>query len=104
MKSWEFNTVTSSKEGDRTLHKHYNSIIFNKEQDLSNLNIGFIVLDDITTSGNSMYACRDILIRNGIENKDIISLAFARTVNDEELTNYDDKVTFEFEPERVERC
>lgn len=98
-------SVPSSKEGDRTLKKHKNSIIFNEEKDLSNLNIGFIILDDITTSGNSMYACRDILIENGLENRDIISLAIARTVNvHDELTSSEEGAIIEIKPYRVERC
>lgn len=98
-------SVPSSKEGNRTIKKHKDSIIFNKEKELSNSNMGFIILDDITTSGNSMYACRDILIENGIANKDIISLAIARTVNiNEELTKSEEGAIIEIKPYRVERC
>lgn len=98
-------SVPSSKEGDRTIKKHKDSIKFNEEKDVSDSNIGFIILDDITTSGNSMYACRDILIENGIENKDIISLAIARTVNiHEELKKSNEGAIIKIEPYRVERC
>ena len=72
--------VTSSKTGSRTLKKHQGSIICQKEYDVPS-NIGFIILDDITTTGNTMYSCRDILINNGFENKDIISLALGRDVD-----------------------
>lgn len=98
-------SVPSSKEGDRTIKKHKDSIKFNEEKDLSGLNIGYIILDDITTSGNSMYACRDILTEKGLKNKEIISLAIARTVNaNDELTKSEKGVIIEIKPYRVERC
>lgn len=82
-------TVKSSKEGDRTLKKHQKSIKCQKEEDMPT-NMGFIILDDITTSGNTMYSCRDILIDNGYENKDIICLALARTIDINELQRSDE--------------
>jgi len=96
-------TVTSSKNGDRRLKKHFDSIIYNKDKDLSNSNMGVIILDDITTSGNSMYACRSILIDNGFDNKDIISLAIARTVNVMDLKRANEGVILDEDSERVER-
>ena len=78
---------------------------FNEEKVLPDTNMGFIILDDITTSGNSMYVCREILIENGVENKDIISLAIARTVNvNEELTSSEEGAIIKIKPYRVERC
>ena len=100
-----YKSVPSSKEGDRTIKKHKNSIKFNEEKVLPDTNMGFIILDDITTSGNSMYVCREILIENGVENKDIISLAIARTVNvNEELTSSEEGAIIKIKPYRVERC
>lgn len=94
---------SSSKGGGRSLEKHYNSIIFNKDKKLSDMKLGYILLDDVTTSGNIMYACRDILINNGFENKDIISLTIARTVDNEELLYNKEGLVIEVEPYRVER-
>lgn len=94
---------SSSKGGGRSLEKHYNSIIFNKDKKLSDMKLGYILLDDVTTSGNIMYACRDILINNGFENKDIISLTIARTVDNEELLYTKEGLIIEVEPYRVER-
>ena len=96
--------VKSSKEGDKRVEKHLDSIKYNEKDEISNLKLGFIILDDITTTGNTMYACRHILIENGHENKDIISLAIARTVNDKELLATNEGVTIIGNPQRVERC
>lgn len=97
-------SVKSSKEGDKRVEKHIDSIKYNEKDEISNLNLGYIILDDITTTGNTMYACRHILIENGHENKNIISLAIARTVNDKELLRTNEGVTIIGNPQRVERC
>ena len=100
-----FKNVPSSKEGDRELYKHQDSIEYNEKKDISKLDMGIIILDDITTSGNSMYACRDILINNGHENKDIISLAIAKAVDlNTEIGKSDDGVILKDISRRVERC
>lgn len=101
-----YKNVPSSKEGeDRSVEKHQNSIECNKNQIPPNKNSGFIILDDITTSGNSLYACKDILIKNGYENKDIICLAIGRTVNvNNELHKSDEGVILKTFPDIVERC
>ena len=100
-----YKNVPSSKEGDRELYKHKDSIEYNKDKDISKLNMGIIILDDIATSGNSMYACRDILIENGHENKDIISLAIAKTIDLNTEIGVTDKGTVIMDiPRRVERC
>ena len=94
---------SSSKGGGRSLDKHFKSIIFNEDKELSDLKLGYILLDDITTSGNIMYACRSILIDNGFENEDIISLTIGRTVDNDELIYTKDGLIIEVEPYRVER-
>ena len=72
--------VESSKEGNRDVGKHEKSIECDKEDDMP-LNIGAIILDDITTSGNTMYVCKNKLIGYGFDEGDIIPLAIARTLN-----------------------
>ncbi len=97
--------VEPSKEGDRRVEKHKDSIEYNKNLIPSNENIGFIILDDITTSGNTMYACKDILIENGNNDKDIICLTIGRTVNVyNELRKSDEGVILKTFPNIVERC
>ena len=58
--------------GDRSKDVHYRSIDTVNEMDIS----GDIVLlmDDVTTSGNSLYACRDILINRGAEIVEMFAL------------------------------
>ena len=73
-------TVESSKEGERSVEKHENSIEFYRKEEMPS-DIGLIILDDITTSGNTMYACKKILIKSGLDEEDIIPLAIARTLN-----------------------
>ena len=73
-------TVESSKEGNRSVEKHENSIEFYREEEMPS-DIGIIILDDITTSGNTMYACKKILIKSGLDEEDIIPLAIARTLS-----------------------
>ena len=97
-------TVESSKSGNRSIEKHLNSIIYNEIHNPSQMNVGLIILDDITTSGNTMKACRDILIENGHKNKDIVSLVIARTVNvNTDLIKSDIGVIIKDDPYKVER-
>ena len=40
----------------------------------------FIIIDDVTTTGNIMRVCKDILIESGADPKQIITLAIAKTM------------------------
>ena len=71
--------VESSKEGNRSIEKHENSIECNKNDNMP-LNTGVIIFDDITTSGNTMYVCKNKIIEYGFNKDDVIPLAIARTV------------------------
>ena len=71
--------VESSKEGNRSIEKHENSIECD-ENDNMPLNTGVIIFDDITTSGNTMYVCKNKIIEYGFNEDDVIPLAIARTV------------------------
>ena len=71
--------VESSKEGNRSIEKHENSIECD-ENDNMPLNTGVIIFDDITTSGNTMYVCKNKIIEYGFNKDDVIPLAIARTV------------------------
>ncbi|MDO4166758.1 MAG: phosphoribosyltransferase, partial [Eubacteriales bacterium] len=61
--------------GNRSIDVHMNSICTVKEMDIT----GDIVLlmDDVTTSGNSLYACRDILVRQGADIVEMFALGKA---------------------------
>lgn len=45
----------------------------------------FIILDDITTSGSSLEAAKQILVRNGVEANSIIKIAVAKTMHDNDF-------------------
>lgn len=66
--------------GERpTYEVHMETIGLNKNK-LKNFDNGvFIILDDITTSGNIMMACGDILVENGIKPDRICKLAIGAT-------------------------
>lgn len=57
---------------------HFNTISCSKKL---NHSTGFIILDDVTTTGTSMNSCREILINNGANEKNIICLALAETID-----------------------
>lgn len=63
---------------------HQKSIECSKD-DLSE-SMGFIILDDITTSGTSMIECKKILVNNGAKEENIICLAIGETID---KYNYD---------------
>lgn len=62
-----------SKGGNRNIQIHYNSIIVVGNS--SNKTI--LLLDDVTTTGNSLLACKDILVKEGYN---VICMAIAKTV------------------------
>lgn len=72
--------VESSKTGNRSIEKHDKSIECDENDNLPT-NIGVIILDDVTTSGNTMYVCKNKLIEYGLDEEDVIPLAIARTLN-----------------------
>ncbi len=61
-----------------TVEDHLNSILCT-EEDLSNLNYGFILLDDVSTQGNTMEACKKILMDKGLNEKQILPLVIGDT-------------------------
>lgn len=54
------------------------------EDKLSNENIVYIVLDDITTTGNSMRACNELLLNSGVKSENIFNIALGATVRDDD--------------------
>ena len=62
--------------GDRNIEIHYKSITTLDDVDISGEIV--LIMDDVTTTGNSLKACRDILINRGADVVEM--LALGRTV------------------------
>ena len=69
-------------EGRASCEQHIDSIKC-MEENLSNENIAYIILDDITTTGRSMMACNEILHEKGVKMENIYNIAIGATVRDE---------------------
>ena len=69
-------------EGRASCDEHIDSIKCMKDN-LSNENIAYIILDDITTTGNSMRACNEILLQSGVKMENIYNIALGATVRDD---------------------
>lgn len=54
------------------------SIVCTKK-DLSDENMAFVLLDDISTRGIIMKVCSDILVKHGVNRKNIYKLAIFAT-------------------------
>jgi len=68
--------VTSAKQGgDRSIQKHLDSISIKVDLDV---NIPVLILDDVTTTGSSLEACREIILNSGA--KTVYMLAIGKTV------------------------
>ncbi|WP_295590706.1 UvrD-helicase domain-containing protein [uncultured Methanobrevibacter sp.] len=66
-------------EGRANCEQHVESIKCNQDN-LVKEKVAFIILDDITTTGATMKACKQILINEGIDEENIYSLAIGATV------------------------
>lgn len=71
--------VEPAKQGDRSVEKHIKSITvkqrFTKDD-------AIILLDDITTTGNTIAACKELLTQNGANAQNIVCAVLAQTVSD----------------------
>ena len=75
----ESDVATSHESRVRaTYEDHMGSISCTRDR-LWRYRTTFIILDDVTTLGTSMEACKDILIQNGADANHIIRLAIAKT-------------------------
>ena len=54
---------------------HFNSIGVEKDDSITGEVI--LLIDDVTTTGNSLYACKEILFANGAENVEMFALGKA---------------------------
>ena len=73
------NVPTSHIERQAEFDEHIESIVCTK-RDLSDENMAFIIMDDITTRGVIMNACKNILVKHGANSKNIYKLAIYATV------------------------
>lgn len=72
----KYDVPTAHEGGDRSFQKHIDSI---EIRVLPNPRIPLILLDDVTTTGNSLNACKKILNDSGI--KEVYMVAIGRTVS-----------------------
>lgn len=73
----------STEGGERTVWAHLKTLGLGYEIN-KNVNV-YIVLDDITTTGSSLEAAKELLINNGVEARNIIKIAIAKTMHDDGL-------------------
>ena len=69
-------------EGRATPIEHIKSIECENDN-LNNEKIAYIILDDITTTGDTMQACNEILLESGANPKNIFNIAIGATVREE---------------------
>ena len=62
--------------GKRTTQVHYDSIVYNNEIDVAGKTV--VLVDDITTTGNSLIACRNIILKKA-KAKRCVMFALAQT-------------------------
>ena len=70
-------------EGRASCDEHIDSIEC-MQYDLSDGDIVYLILDDITTTGDTMRACNEILLQNGADAENILNIALGATVGDED--------------------
>jgi len=76
---FRFQTVPKSRSGYRVpIERHMETILCTRRNFIRD-DMAFILMDDITTQGNIMYACEGILIKNCVKPEKIFKLAIAET-------------------------
>ncbi len=77
--------VSPSHLGNRATSYDHMRTISCRMDHLSDLMMDFIIIDDVTTTGASMDACRTILAEHGVRGNKILRLAIAKTVREEKV-------------------
>lgn len=75
--------VKSTNGGARSVYEHLKTIGLASEPD--DRIERYIIIDDITTTGSSLEAAKQLLINNGIKSNRIIKIAVAKTMHDDIL-------------------
>lgn len=83
-----------SRGGDRHKDVHFNSISATSSSKI--LGKSIILIDDVTTTGNSLLACKEILLNSGAARVDCISLAKTK-----HRTNSGDDLFFTWVPNEL---
>lgn len=71
----QYDVPKAHRGGGRSMQKHLNSV---KVECIPHKNTPVLLLDDVTTSGNSMFACEQILNKAGV--LDVYKLAIGKSV------------------------
>lgn len=80
-----FKTIDKlSQGGNRSIEQHKNSIDIKYKKAIPRRH--FIIIDDVTTTGNSLEACRQILLDNGAES--VRCVAIGRTLSNRPNAKY----------------
>lgn len=79
---------------NRSIKKHLNSISCSID-DFSDFNGGFIILDDISSSGKTIRACKMILEDHGVDKDKMVGLVIAETLPRESFRFRDNKMVFQ---------
>ena len=61
--------------GNRSMETHMKSISTVLDMDIDNDIV--LLMDDVTTTGNSLYACKEILLQNGAREVEMFALGKA---------------------------
>ena len=75
--------IKSTDGGVRAVWAHLRTLGLSSEFDEINDRVDvYIILDDITTSGSSLEAAKQVLVKNGVDAEDVIKIAVAKTMHE----------------------
>lgn len=75
--------MKSTDGGVRAVWAHLRTLGLSSEFDEINDRVDvYFILDDITTSGSSLEAAKQVLVKNGVDAEDVIKIAVAKTMHE----------------------